>query len=86
MQILWPTRDLCYICNQRTQWKESSNVGKIIEFSKKNSSYFGMIELNEKIRLMGKILSKDKPEIGQIVTMNASFDKRPQYSFVVENN
>ena len=62
------------------------NVGKIIEYSKKDSSYFGMIELNEKIRIMGKIISKNEPEIGQIVTMKAFFDKRPQYSFTVENN
>ena len=62
------------------------NIGKIIEFSKKDSSYFGMVELDEKIRIMGNIISKNEPEIGQIVRMKAFFDKRPQYSFTVENN
>jgi len=62
------------------------NIGKIIEFSKKDSSYFGMIELNERIRIMGEIFSKNEPEIGQNVTMKASFDTRPHYSFTVENN
>ena len=32
------------------------------------------------------IISKNEPAIGQIVTMKAFFDKRPQYSFTVENN
>ena len=83
---LWPTKDICHICNEKTHWKESMNIGKIIEFSKKDSSYFGMVELDEKIRIMGKIFSKNQTEIGQIVIMKAFFDKRPQYSFTVKNN
>tara|TARA_B100000029_G_scaffold253151_1_gene250119 strand:- start:28 stop:351 length:324 start_codon:yes stop_codon:yes gene_type:complete len=83
---LWPVREICNICNEKTHWRESMNVGKIIEFSKKDSFYFGIIELDEKIRIMGKIMSKNEPEIGQIVTMNAFFDKRPHYLFTVENN
>lgn len=62
------------------------NVGKIIEFSRKDSTYFGMIELNEKIRIMGEIVSNNEPKIGQNVTMKAFFDTRPRYSFTVKNN
>ena len=62
------------------------NVGIIIEFSKKNSSYFGIVELREKIRVMGEIFSNSEPKIGQNVIMKAFFDRRPHYSFTVENN
>ena len=85
-QNLWPPKETCHLCNKETTWSESMNVGKIIEFSKKDSSYFGMIELKEKIRVMGEIFSNDEPKIGQNVTMKAFFDTRPHYSFTVENN
>ena len=85
-QNLWPPKEMCHICNEKTEWSESMNVGKIIEFSKKNSSYFGMIELQEKIRVMGEICSNNEPKIGQKVTMKAFFDTKPHYTFTVENN
>ena len=62
------------------------NVGTIIEFSKKNSSYFGIVELREKIRVMGEIFSNSEPKIGQNVIMKTFFDTRPHYSFTVKNN
>ena len=62
------------------------NIGKIVEFSKKDSSYFGMVELKEKIRIMGEIFSNNEPKIGQNVKMKVFFDKRPKYRFTVENN
>ena len=83
---IWPPEDTCHQCNQKTEWKVSMNVGKIIEFSRKDSSYFGMIELKEKIRIMGEIFSNNEPKIGQNVTMKVFFDRRPLYSFTVENN
>ena len=85
-QVVWPPSNYCNICHNETKWSNSKQVGKIIEFSKKNSSYFGMIELKEKIRVMGEIFSNDEPKIGQNVTMKAFFDTRPHYSFTVENN
>ena len=62
------------------------NVGIIIEFSKKNSSYFGIVELREKIRVMGEIFSNSEPKIGQNVIMKTFFATRPHYSCTVENN
>ena len=74
------------MCNKKTEWNESMNLGTIIEFSKINSSYFGIIELREKIRIMGEIFSNNEPRIGQNVIMKTFFDTRPHYSFTVENN
>ena len=67
-------------------WKKSINLGKIIEFSKKESMYFGLIEIDDGIRILGDIISVSIPKVGQAVRMNVSFDSKPHYSFVVENN
>ena len=84
--VIWPPNDKCPICHNDSNWKESNNVGKIVEFSKNDSSYFGIVELEEKIRILGKILSKNEPVIGQDVKMSAKYDNGPQYTFSVENN
>ena len=54
--------------------------------AKKDSTYFGLIEIDHGIRIMGKISSTSIPKTGQSVTMNVSFDSKPNYSFIVENN
>jgi len=74
------------LCFNKCEWKKSANIGKIIEFSKKDSTYFGLVEIDHGIRIMGKISSSSTPEIGQIVTMNVSFDYKPNYSFIVKNS
>ena len=83
---IWPPNEICHVCFNKSEWRKSKNIGKIIEFSKKDSTYFGLVEIDYGIRIMGKISSSSTPETGQIVTMNASFDSKPHYSFIVENN
>ena len=78
--------EICHICFNKSEWKKSKNFGKIIEFSKKDSTYFGLIEIDHGIRIMGEISSTSIPKTGQSVTMNVSFDSKPNYSFIVENN
>ena len=57
-----------------------------MEFSKRESTYFGLIEIDDSIRVLGDILSSSIPEIGQSVRMSVSFNSKPHYSFLVENN
>jgi uncharacterized OB-fold protein len=57
-----------------------------MEFSKRESTYFGLIEIDDGIRVLGNILSTSVPEIGQSVRMSVSFNSKPHYSFLVENN
>ena len=83
---IWPTIEICHICQNKTNWKKSINRGKILEFSKKESMYFGLIEIDDGIRVLGNISSISIPKIGQSVRMNVSFDSKPHYSFIVENN
>ena len=84
--IIWPPKEICHTCHNKTNWKKSTNRGKILEFSKKESMYFGLIEIDDGIRVLGDISSMSIPEIGQSVRMNVSCDSKPQYSFIVENN
>ena len=83
---LWPPKETCHICHNMTDWKKSTNLGKIMEFSKKESTYFGLIELDNGIRILGNISSISIPKIGQSVRLSVSFNSKPHYSFLVENN
>ena len=83
---IWPPNEICHVCFNKSEWKKSQNLGKIIEFSKKDSTYFGLVEIDHGIRIMGEISSTSIPKTGQSVTMNVSFDYKPNYSFIVENN
>ena len=83
---IWPPKETCHICHGKIDWRESRNEGKIIEFSKKDSVYFGLVEIDYGIRILGEILSSCEPTIGQSVKMAATFCTKPKYSFFVENN
>ena len=54
----------------------------LIEFSKKDSTYFGLIEIDDGIRVLGNISSISTPKIGQLVKMTVSFNSKPHYSFL----
>ena len=83
---MWPPKEICHKCYNKSDWKKSANIGKILEFSKKASTYFGLIEIDNGIRILGDITSTSTPKIGQSVRMNISFNSKPNYSFIVENN
>ena len=48
--------------------------------------YFGLIEIDDGIRVLGDISSTSTPKIDQTVRMSVSFNSKPNYSFIVENN
>ena len=85
-RTIWPSKDICHICHKKTDWKKSINVGTIVEFSKKDSTYFGLIEIDNGIRVLGEISSSFIPKTGQSVRMKVSYNIKPHYSFIVENN
>ena len=84
--VLWPPKEICHICHEKTDWRKSMNAGTIIEFSKKDSTYFGLIEIDDGIRVLGEILCSSEPNTGQSVKMIISLHAKPHYSFIVENN
>lgn len=84
--IFWPVQNICKKCGEKTSWKESSYNGTIIEFSRKDSEFFGLVEIDKSIKVLGKIISSETPNVGQPVKMETSFGDRPIYSFFVEKN
>lgn len=84
--IFWPIQKVCNKCGENSSWVESSYKGTIIEFSKKESEFFGLVKIDEDIRLLGKIISSELPSIGQSVMMEVGFQNRPVYSFIVKKN
>ena len=86
-QIIWPTSDFCNICHNTTKWRNTNNLGIIIEFSKKNDEFFGLIEVEQNLRVMGKISTDKIPEINQKVKLKeCSFNKTPKFIFEVIPN
>ena len=81
-QVVWPPSNYCNICHNETKWSNSKQVGKIIEFSKKNDQYFCLIEIEQNLRVLGEVLGETTPKINQKVQLKkCSYRKTPQFLF-----
>jgi hypothetical protein len=86
-QVVWPPSEFCNICHNKTKWRASKQTGKIIEFSKKNDEYFCLIEIEEKLRVLGMVTGDKIPIVNQTVKIvNCSFDKTPKFHFQLISN
>ena len=56
-KIVWPPSEFCNQCFNEIHWREGSNKGKIIEFSKQGDNYFCVVEFENMIKVMGNLLS-----------------------------
>ena len=63
-KITWPPSNFCNVCLKENSWRKCSTLGTIIEFSKQNDVYFCIVELENSLRAMAKIIS-GIPEIGK---------------------
>ena len=79
--VIWPPSEYCSKCFGNIEWRNSINVGELIEFSRKDDSYFGIAEFEKKIRIMGTIKSKDIPKIGQKTKLEKCSVNEGNYSF-----
>jgi len=82
--IVWPPSNYCNNCLSCVIWRKIDPTGKLIEFSKKEEMIFGMVELEGKIRVIGKlkINSSDIRE-GQCVKLHScNYENGPQFTFV----
>ncbi|MGQ0376097.1 MAG: Zn-ribbon domain-containing OB-fold protein [Nitrososphaerota archaeon] len=83
-RVVWPPSDYCNNCLSNVTWRKVNPAGRLIEFSKKNEIIFGLVELEEKIRIIGKLKSNlaDIRE-GQCVRLHScDYDSGPQFTFV----
>jgi uncharacterized OB-fold protein len=82
--IVWPPSDYCNNCLSNVTWRKVNPIGKLIEFSKKDEKIFGMVELEGKIRLIGKLkINPSDIKEDQCVRLHScDYDKGPQFTFV----
>ncbi|MBI5859690.1 MAG: hypothetical protein HZB73_03095 [Nitrosarchaeum sp.] len=81
-KIIWPPSEFCNRCFKEVSWRKGSHEGKIIEFSKQNNDYFCLVEIENTIRIMGKMTS-GVPNIGQHVMIERCGIKDKNYFFEI---
>jgi hypothetical protein len=80
-KIVWPPAEFCNHCFGKVSLKKGDFEGKIIEFSRQNEEYFCLVEFENTIRVMAKILQI--PEIGQTVKISKCGISNGNYFFYV---
>lgn len=64
--IVWPPSEFCNQCLNENTWRKCFHFGTIIEFSKKEDTYFCIAEFEKSIRIVGKIVSGTPIEKGNV--------------------
>ncbi|MEM2760704.1 MAG: zinc ribbon domain-containing protein [Nitrososphaerales archaeon] len=62
--LIWPPSNICPRClSNKIRWIEIDTNGKLLEFSESlianKPTVFGLVELNDNVRLLGRITCKD---------------------------
>ena len=79
-KIIWPPSEFCNQCFREVSWRKGSREGKVIEFSKHDKDYFCLVEIENTIKIMGKI-SSGTPKVGQHVKIERCGIKDENYYF-----
>ena len=79
-KIVWPPSEFCNQCFKEVSLRKGSQEGKIIEFSKQNNECFCLVEIENTIKIMGK-LSSGIPNTGQCVKIERCGIKDDNYYF-----
>ncbi len=80
-KIVWPPVKFCNHCFGAVSLKKGDFEGKIIEFSRQNEEYFCLVEFENTIRVMAKILQI--PKIDQTVKISKCGITNGNYFFYV---
>jgi len=56
-KIVWPPSEFCNQCLGNNSWRKCSGLGKIIEYSKKEQTYFCVAKIEDSIKIMGEVIS-----------------------------
>lgn len=84
--IVWPPSDTCNVCFNHVIWRSASKIGKIIEFSKKEDSFFCIGEFENKIRILGTLDMKKSPNNGMSIRLTYCGIKDGNYAFTFVPN
>ena len=82
--IIWPPSNYCNNCLSHVTWQKIMPNGKLLEFSKKDDTVFGIVELEGKIRVMGRIeVNPAHIRNGQCVKLDScNYENGPKFTFV----
>jgi uncharacterized OB-fold protein len=79
-KIVWPPSEFCNQCFSEVSWRNTSNQGKIVEFSKQNNDYFCIVEIENAVKIIGSV-SNGIPNVGQCVKIDNCGMKGENYYF-----
>ncbi|AFS80817.1 hypothetical protein NKOR_04645 [Candidatus Nitrosopumilus koreensis AR1] len=80
-KIVWPPSEFCSHCLGKVSLKEGDFQGRIIEFSRQNKECFGIVEMENSIKIMAKILGE--PHVDQTVKIAKCGMREGNYFFEV---
>lgn len=83
-KIVWPPSEFCNQCLDHNSWRKSSGKGKIIEYSKKENTYFCVAEIEDSIKIIGELIS-GKPKVGNQIKICDCGISNGNYFFKIEN-
>ncbi|NHH98156.1 hypothetical protein DYY66_2056 [Candidatus Nitrosotalea sp. FS] len=66
---VWPPSDMCNSCFGNIIWKPVTRIAKLIEFSRKGDEIFGIVEFENNIRVMGRIVTTSALHAGQMLNL-----------------
>ena len=77
---VWPPSDICNACFGNVIWKPVNRIAKLIEFSRKDDEIFGIVEFEEGMRVMGRIMNADDLKIGQMLNLiECNYDGKAKF-------
>ena len=79
-KIVWPPLEICNVCLTDVTWRKSSKEGEILEYSKYKNEFFGVIKIENSLKLIGKIVS-GVPEIGKKIRIIETKTEDGNYVF-----
>lgn len=83
-KIVWPPNEYCNKCFRSVTWRQISRNAILLEYSYKNGECFCLAELEDQIRLVGKISEPNKLEIGQkLVLEKCDYDGNEKFIFKI---
>ena len=83
-ELVWPPSDYCSLCFGELKWKKSDRIGKILEYSRKEDTFFCLAEFEKKIRIIGTLKTNLKhPDIGKKVKLDSCSINGMNYNFTL---
>ena len=81
-KLVWPPSDFCNKCFGNVTWRPISRIAKLVEFSRRNDEYFCIAELENPIRVMGRVESVADLRLGQtLVLVSCDYDGKEKFVF-----